>query len=289
MATRAPKVPKINGGTDVALYEAQFAEQAAAYAKQEATGGQSFTLQGGVLAWQDMPMPNNEIAGIILDSIWTNIYYGSKFDPDNPSSPLCFAYGREELTMVPHEAVVANGTQQHTSCTGCPKNQWASADTGRGKACSNTRRLAIIPAGTFDAQGRFQLIKDPAHYAKAEIGFLKPNLTSLKGYPEAWGPYVKQIANVLKRPPHGVITRIKVVPDKDDQFHIHFTPIEAVPGNLIPTILERHAAAREEILYPLQVQDPNAVFESPKPATKALAGRPPAAAKKGSAGRAAKY
>ena len=245
--------------TQVNTWEKELAEQAALAMGQEsatAGGGQFFSLRGGVLTFDGTAMPNNEMAVIILDGIMENVLYEGKFDPENPIAPSCFAFGRDEKEMMPHEIVV---TPKHEQCMGCPKNEWASADTGRGKACRNTRRLAMIIAGNFIG-GQFQQVQDKDHFDSAKIAYMKLPVTSVKGY----AGYVKSIGGAHQRPPHGMITRVKVVPDPTSQFKVVFEALAKVPNDLMEIVMRRHRDAKDEIEFPYQPQ-----VESPKPAAKA--------------------
>ena len=144
----------VTSTTRVNTWEEDLAKQAESYAEQEASafsGGQFFSTRSGILSFDGTTMPNNEIAVIILDGVMENVLYEDAFDPDNPTSPTCFAFGRNEKEMTPHEAVTV---PQCETCAACPKNQWGTSvrqdgRAGRGKACRNTRRLAMIVAGNF--------------------------------------------------------------------------------------------------------------------------------------------
>ena len=153
MAMRPKKTTtEASTGTALVKWEEELAKQAEVAAGMEANvgGGQFFSMQGGQLKFNDNPVPGNQMAVIILDHILENVFYDGDFDPNNPQPPTCFAFGRSDDDMAPHETVVAEGQAQNETCNGCPFNQWGSADKGRGKACRNTRRLAMIPAGTLD-------------------------------------------------------------------------------------------------------------------------------------------
>src|SRR5690606_31878069 len=84
--------------TALATYDEELAKLAEEAASQEANtgGGQFFSTRGGVLSLNGAPIPNNEMAVIILDGILVNTYYQGGFDPDSPSSPICYAFGRDE-------------------------------------------------------------------------------------------------------------------------------------------------------------------------------------------------
>jgi len=233
-------------GTELANWEQELADQAAVAAKMEegTAGGTFFSLRGGQLTFNDAPLPGNQMAVVVLDGIMENVYYEGKFDPDNIEGPACFAFGRDLKTMAPHELAV---DKQAATCADCPQNEWGSADTGRGKACANRRRLALIPAGEFNAStGKFEPITDPDHYATASMAFLKLPVTSVKGY----AAVVQQVAAALKRPPHGVFMKFKVVPDPKSQFRVLVEALASVPNELMAVVMQRHEEAAGVIDFP---------------------------------------
>lgn len=81
---------------------------------------------------------------IILDFVWFMVHYPGAYNSNNPQQPNCFATGRENPEgggLKPHETV---SKPQGENCADCPRNQWGSALTGKGKACKNQRRLIIV-------------------------------------------------------------------------------------------------------------------------------------------------
>lgn len=173
---------------------AKFAKDEAALeptstAKTISTKGGTFTVDGADVG--------TTLDGVILDWVFENHIYGERFDPDSPASPICYAFGRKEADMAPHGEAE---NPQCSACADCPANQWESADVGRGKACKNARRLAIMTASDF--------LEGPEAIAKAEVRVLKLSPSSLK----AWSGYVKSLADELKRPTFGVITQISLAP-----------------------------------------------------------------------------
>lgn len=251
-------------------YDAELAKFAAESQAMESSvrTGAMFSIRNGKLTFNDMPVPGNEMVVVILDSILTNIHYDGPFDPANPSAPTCYAYGKNESEMVPHEQVQ---NPVCDNCTDCPNNKFGSADTGRGKACKNGRRLAVISGGAL-ANGRFTAVKKPVELEEAELAFLQVPPTSIKGY----SMMVKQVAAALKRPPFAVFTKVSVEPDSDKQVVVNFETMGTVPDNLIGTIMKRRDEALEAI---------NFTFEQPEeaPAPKARGGKAKAAPAKGKA------
>jgi hypothetical protein len=265
-------------GTAVANWEEELAAQAETAAGMEASvaAGQFFGLKNGILTFNDAPLPGNQMVCIIIDHILENVFYADAYDSDNPAGPVCFAFGRDDKTLEPHEDSI---DKQSSACVDCPQNEWASADTGRGKACRNTRRLGIVAAGSVDRDGNIEMFDDPEHYESTAVGFMKLPVTSVKGY----AAFVKNVASVLKRPPHGVFTHVKVVDDDKNQFRVLFEPLGQVPNELMSIIMQRHQTTADVIDFPYQVQEES---DKPKPKRKAKA-----KAKRGAKGtrRSTKY
>jgi hypothetical protein len=265
-------MPKGKQTTALAKWDEELAKQAqVAAGMEQGTGtGQFFSLKAGVLAFAGSPFPGNELACVIADGVLENVYYEGKYVEGVANAPKCFAFGRDEAAMEPHEVCVKAKTAQCDACRECRMNQWASAETGKGKACRNSRRLALIPAGSFDAQGRLELIEDEEHYRGAELAYLRLPVTSVKGY----AAYVKQLAATLKRPPHGVITRVKVVPDQQTQFKVVFSAIQPVPDAVMGVIMQRHAEAAEVISFPYPAWEGAAKPAAKGPVNRAAAPAP---------------
>jgi len=258
------------------------ARQADVAAGMEAStgGGQFFSTRGGILSFNEMPIPGNRMAVVIADAVLENVFYEGKFDAATPKPPTCFAFGRDELSMAPHAAVVAAGQAQAATCGECPLNEWASAETGRGKACRNTRRLALVSAGELDDRGAFTPYED-RHFETSPLAFLKLPVTSVRGY----STYVKQIAGALRRPTYGVFTEVRVVQDAKTQFRILFSPLSSVPASLMSAVSARHAEAEKSIEFPytLEFDEPAVPPPPPKTAARGAVGR--AAAPRAAAGK----
>lgn len=244
-------------GSSIVKWDAEMEADAAVAAGMEANtgGGKFLSVKGGVLTWNDAPVPGNKIAVIILDHIFENVRYEGEFDPDNPTSPTCFAFGRDEKTMGPHDVPKEAGTAEDGPCVSCPMNVFGSANKGKGKACKNTRRLGLISAGSFGAGDKFKLITDPSYYEKdGEVGFFKIPVTSIKGF----AGYVKQVASSLKKAPHGVITRISVQPDPKTQFKVVFEAMQNVPDSIGPAMMSRRKEVMSAIDFPYQAAEAEA-------------------------------
>ena|ERR1700722_17833639 len=243
-------------GKQITTYDKVWAEQAERAASQEQlNSGVILSARGGTLQVGEEVLPGNQAAVIILDSVFENTLYEDKFDPDNPTPPICYAFGRGvegQEDMAPHESMQADLAYfkpQHATCKGCKWNEWGSADQGRGKACQNRRRLALIPAGYYQPKRGsrdfdLQLFDDPKHFQTADMVFAKLPVMSVKN----WSKYVNQIATNFHRPPHGVITRLFLEPDPQSQFRFDFEIIEELPDDLAQVIMDRHDAAVKQVI-----------------------------------------
>ena len=169
------------GGKALVPYDAELAKFAKAADATEAHvggGGQFIKTRGGVLEFQGAEVPGNAMNVVVTDHVLENNFYGDKYDPDNPQPPICYAFGRTDKEMVPHEEAA---DPQADSCAECPWNKFGSADKGRGKACKNQRRLALIPE---DGLGDLE---------NAETAYLKIPVTSGK----AWAGYVRSLDETM--------------------------------------------------------------------------------------------
>lgn len=272
MATKA-KTP----GTAVVDWEKEMAQQAeiaAAAQRSMGGGGKFFSMKAGQLSFDGTPLPGNMMAVIVLADVMENSYYDAAYDADTPTSPKCFAFAKNEDDLEPLDEVDKDPyfDRQHDTCNGCPQNEWGSATTGRGKACKNVMRLAMIPAGAYTkGPGRtagleLEMYDDTEHFEKCDVAFMKLPVMSVKNY----SMYVKGLAGEMRRPPHGVFTNVTVEPDQKSQFKVVFEVIDKVPDELMAIIMKRHKLADDTIAFPytppMERED-----TTPKPANKKLA------------------
>lgn len=215
----------------LALFEDQLAAMAMETVKAEQTGAAFLSTKSGTLTYRGNPVTDNKLACVILAAPVERLYYDSRYDPTKIVGPKCFAIAHVATGMGPAKAVEA---PEHSTCEGCPKNEWGSATNGgKGKACRETRRLLLIPADS---------IGSPEAVAVAEVAALRPPVTSLKNY----ATYVQTIAATLKRPPLAVITEIAVVSDPKTQFKVVFNMVKAIDDMAIIQAIMKRAAGEVE-------------------------------------------
>lgn len=204
-------VVKPKGGTAVVKWEDEFAGYAKETSKgMEVGGGKFLSTKSGVLTYAGGKLPGNELRCVIVGSVYENAFYEGDFDPDNPQSPVCFAFHTEKDEMQPADNVP---DKQSDACPGCPKNEFGSAERGQGKACKNVVRLALIAESDLEDIGA------------AELVYLKVPVTSVKN----WVIYAKKkISEGLKRPYWAVVTKVSIEPDAKTQYQVLFELAEVI-------------------------------------------------------------
>lgn len=239
--------------TALTKWDDELAKHAADVAgKEQLPTGSFVSIRGGQMSIAGNPVKDNRVNVVIVDHIYENAYYEGDYDADNPQPPVCYAFGREEKEMAPHEKC---SEPQNETCMGCEKNVFGSAERGKGKACKNSRRLALITADDMDADS----------ISEGAIVYMKLPVTSTR----AWAGYVQGLAAKYKRPPFGVVTEIAVIPDPKTQFKVGFTLVDQVPNNLIGPLMARREKVADEIMFPYGTP-----AEKEKPAKKvAVAGK----------------
>lgn len=209
---------------------AGFAKEAA---KEERAAGTMVTCRAGQLMVAGQPVAGNKLLVVIIGSLFENALYTDDYDPDAPKSPTCFAFAKAEEDLAPHPE---SGHPEHDKCKGCVHNEFGSAAKGKGKACKNIRRLAMIAASPLDAE----TVKS------GDVALMKLPVTSGK----EWAKYVQTLSAVHKRPPFAVITELGAVPDPKTQFKITFTFKGYVEEELLGTLVERHESSYDLMAVP---------------------------------------
>ena len=168
-------------------YEEQLAKEAAEIAKRiSAPTGDRIRFNANRAFITPDGMEGETLEVVIVNFVSSNLFYDGLFDRDNPQPPGCFAIGPEPSLLVPSPN---SPNKQAETCSSCPNNQFGSAQNGKGKACKNTRLLALMPASALD---------NPKE--EAPIWILSVPPTSLK----AFDSYVHTLSAKHKTVPVGV-------------------------------------------------------------------------------------
>ena len=220
------------GKQGVNSYDTELAKFASKYAKAEskAVGGNFISTKGGTFQFNGAQIGNGkEFEAIVVDYRLVNALYDGDYDPAHPASPICFAIGEDEDTMAPHEE---STQKQCENCAECECNQWASGK-GRGKACKNMRRLALIMEG--DAES-----------GNAPIALLSVPPTSIKN----WAGYVNQLANTLHKPPFAMVTKIVNTPSGKSAINLSFEMTRQLGQKELTSIFAKLDEAKTQLIVP---------------------------------------
>lgn len=249
-------------GTEITKYEDAW--QAVAKRETERmradAGGLTITTAGGVFKVGDDPVAGNALCVVVLDAAYVNAYYKGKWEAGQEvTPPHCFAMSLEKDELAPHPSMESAPyfEAQSSDCAKCPMNQYGTADVGKGKACKNRMRLALIDAGSFvkvkgtRSEWQPEIIEEEDHYRDAPMMYLNVPPTSMKAFQR----YVKQAAEVYGRPTSGLITRIDSKPMGTGGFELTFETLEQFPAEYYPTLSARHAEATEAVLKPFAAPD----------------------------------
>lgn len=131
------------------------------------------------------------IRTVILANAFDHSWYNRPYDPSSEETypPACFAIDFDDIDMVPHETAPL---PQAERCNVCPKNEFKSHPNGKGKACSNRRRLLVA---LVDQEGRANF---------GNLGIVNISPTALRGMSK----YIKGINTIKKLPLWAAITTL---------------------------------------------------------------------------------
>jgi len=137
----AKKAVAKRGSTDVVSIEEQLRREREAMAERVG-GGESakIKLTDKVFTMPDGGVNEGPMEAVVVDFVSKNAFYDGQYDPRNPRPPICFAIGTVLADMAPSPN---SPEPQAEQCSTCPNNQFGSA--GDGKACKNSRVLAVLP------------------------------------------------------------------------------------------------------------------------------------------------
>ena len=179
---------------------------------------------------------------VIVDFTSKNAFYEGAFDPKNISPPACFSIGNDIKSMVPSKNAPM---PQSSDCASCPMNQFGS--DGDGKACKNTRVLAVLP---------------PDADADTPLWTLATSPTANKGF----DGYVGQVARIFEMPPIGVVTTVSFDPS--------VTYAKLLFSNPQPNVnVGTHFGRQDEAKAMLSVEPDVSGFESKSKAKPKAGGR----------------
>jgi len=202
----------------VNIQEAMRQELAALGSRIEVSGSSYINLTGKKFTFPDKTEAAGPISGIVID--FTNVYalYEGAFKRGVIQEPVCKAIGTIASEMEPLATVPK---KQAEKCATCPQNQWGSGG-GEGKACQNSRVLAIVAADN---------PKD------GEIFLVKVSPTGIRHFDK----YAATVGTKFQTPLWGVITELSFSDDSYPSLRFNF--VGPVPEEKLAEAYGRKAEA----------------------------------------------
>lgn len=208
------------------LYAAQMEKEAG---KLPAGTGNMLGIKGGSFKHKGADL-GTELEVVILGFVFKNTWYGGMpFNEKEPTIPSCYAIAENEEDLAPHEDAPE---PQHEDCATCEFNQFGSDERGTGKACKNTRLLALVAVA--DLENKPEDI---------EIVLLSVAPTGLKNF----NKYTKGLHKVIKRPLNGVITKLSFDEEADYEM-LKFEPVAKVESPATAKLLLQLTEDAQEML-----------------------------------------
>lgn len=235
--------------TEMTEWEAELARRtqlARGMAAATSTGeGNKISIKSGIMTYQGNPVPGSKLNAIVVANVAENHWYEEEYDSDNPQPPDCYAFAATEeevATMKPHPQ---SAKPQSETCATCPKNKFGSAERGKGKACKNTHKLALLTEDVLD-KGSDILGATPATL------FVPP--TSGK----AWTGFVKSVADTFNRPPLAVVTEISCAPDPKVMVKVSAKLVRKIDdGKAIMQLIKKGDIAQQDLVKPYAAMERN--------------------------------
>ena len=129
-----------------------------------------------------------------------NRYSPHGYEPGAIGVPICYAAASKRYLQ---ELASGCSEPQAQECTGCRRNLWFSARTGKGKACRNLMRLGLVtPAVRIDEEP-MMLTVSPSRLTAIEFHLRRLNSNPVEAVTEFYfhpnAPYPTLCARILER------------------------------------------------------------------------------------------
>lgn len=243
------------------LWEEQLARDAVKDVARATIGssGRNISTRGKDLQYQGMSLAV-PLELVVVDWTYMFTYYKNKFDPENPTPPSCFAISDTEAGLIPDpSSPEMQGSQapddpgDDPSCKNCWANGFGSADVGRGKACRNGVKAAVI-----DVEGQLEM-----------AGFLGISPNGLGN----WSGLIKGLGNVSHLPVYAAILEADFDPKFPAFPVMKFKVVRAIKRGDDDVLIRRILDAQAEVKTALREAPDVSSYSFEAPAPRPAAGR----------------
>jgi len=170
---------------------------------------------------------------VVLESIHERTYYPEKYGGD-ATTPVCYSFSQSGENMLPHPEAAK---PQSKTCADCPQNKWGTSDNGKGKACREGRRLALMSAAD---------LTDPDKVMGAVAGYLRLPVTSVRNF----AGYVQGVVGGSDLPLFCHVSRVRVVPDPKNQVAVKFERVAGINDDAVmEAVFNRATAEADAIMF----------------------------------------
>lgn len=217
------------------------------------TGMQALTFNQGYMFIGDTNIGQGPFFAYILAACRVNAWYDQPYNPQVQAIPTCYSFFEDdshESLATPHPSAKS---PQCASCAQCQKNAWGSTlvPGRKGKACQNSWRAILLPAGTYAGNNQYQLFNAEGLAAQTMMPVRFP-VTSSKNF----SSYIKTCALRDGRPKYFYVTGISTAPHVTNQFEVKFEQVHLPTDEaMLDMLLNLKTAAETQLVQPFQ--EPN--------------------------------
>jgi len=147
--TKKKAMARRSNSTALTTIKKQIADEAAGIGDSlgSASGNKIKVTQDKQFQLPDGTKMREPLRLVIVDFNSQNHMYEGEYDQDNPTPPVCFALNKPASLNGKIEGMVPSTrspNKMNEDCDSCPMNKFGTDNRGRGKACKNIRRLAVL-------------------------------------------------------------------------------------------------------------------------------------------------
>ena len=204
------------------------------------SGGSRLSFKGGTISLGGKVL-GSRVPIILLKVQQERTYYAGEYNPNVVAVPDCYSYDM----VAPHEKAA---NKQSDTCSGCRHAEWGSDRRGKGKACREGLRAAMVNGYTLTSD---DIVAAPMVTA----GFSVLNSIDAKAYV---GACTEKFGTVAK-----VLTILGAQADPNRQILNTFTFDEELDKGLLPAVASRLEEAERVLAMPYPDLDAS---KSPAPA-----------------------
>lgn len=219
---KATTAVAVKASNSVVSIKEALAKQAAELGdKTLPASGNTIRLDGKEFTFPDGTKSPGPVELVIVEFVTKHAFYPGKYDKNNIVPPTCAAVGTDPRNLAPF----ANSPEpQSPDCQQCPNNVFGS--DGDGKACKNSRALAVMP---------------PDADEDTPIWLLNVSPTAIKGF----DGYVNAVARAWSTVPVGVVTTVSF---DENQTYPKLVFSDPKPNENVGVHFARQAEARELLM-----------------------------------------